>query len=77
MSSDPTFGSCPLPILDHTHILAHQLVPIPWKESVTVVPRAEYLRKTSYYGNFSRAQGPNAEGILAAQSFHGESNGDG
>ncbi len=49
------------------HILSHQLVPIPWKESVTVVPRAEYLRKTSYYGNFSRAQGANAAGVLAAQ----------
>ncbi len=49
------------------HILAHQLLPIPWKERVTVVPRAEYLRKTSYYGNFSRAQGPNAEGVLDGQ----------
>lgn len=49
------------------HIRSHQLVPIPWPESVTVVPRAEYLRKTSYYGNFSRAQGPNAKGVLAGQ----------
>ena len=43
------------------HIRAHDLVPIPWKEQVTVVPRAEYLRKTSYYGNFSRAPGENCQ----------------
>jgi uncharacterized protein (DUF885 family) len=39
------------------HIKSHQLIPIPWKEHVNVVPRAAYLRKTSYYGNFSIAQG--------------------
>jgi len=49
------------------HIRAHDLVPIPWKERVTVVPRAEHLRKTSYYGNFSRAPGENADGVFAAQ----------
>lgn len=49
------------------HIRAHDLVPIPWQEQVTVVPRAEYLRKTSYYGNFSRAPGQNAAGVFAAQ----------
>ena len=39
-----------------THIRSHDLIPIPWKERVRVVPRAEYLRKTSYYGNFSSAK---------------------
>lgn len=33
------------------HIIAHSLIPIPWKERAIVVPRAEYLRKTSYYGD--------------------------
>lgn len=43
------------------HILANNLIPIPWKEKVTVTPRAEYLRKTSYYGNFSFARGKDAD----------------
>lgn len=49
------------------HIKAKGLVPIPWKERVQVVPRAEYLRKTSYYGNFSRAQHAGDDGVFAAQ----------
>ena len=49
------------------HILTHKLIPIPWEERVQVVPRAEYLRKTSYYGNFSRAKRKDADGILTAQ----------
>lgn len=49
------------------HILENDLLPIPWEEKVTVVPRAEYLRKTSYYGNFSRAKGKNKDGIFEAQ----------
>ena len=49
------------------HILAKDLVPIPWKERVDVVPRAEYLRKYSYYGNFSRARGANDDGVFVAQ----------
>jgi len=49
------------------HILNHKLIPVPWKEQVQVVPRAEYLRKTSYYGNFSRARGKDGEGVLTAQ----------
>lgn len=49
------------------HILANNLVPIPWKERVDVVPRAEYLRKYSYYGNFSRARQANADGVFVAQ----------
>jgi hypothetical protein len=49
------------------HVLAKELVPIPWKERLNVVPRAPYLRKTSYYGNFSRARGPNADGVLVAE----------
>lgn len=48
------------------HVLAKHLVPIPWKERVEVVPRAEYLRKYSYYGNFSRARKPDANGVLVA-----------
>jgi len=51
------------------HILAKKLIPIPWKERVDVVPRAEYLRKTSYYGNFSNASSrpPAADGTLIGQ----------
>ena len=49
------------------HVAAKKLIPIPWKEKVTVVPRAEYLRKYSYYGNFSRARKPDADGVLAAE----------
>ena len=49
------------------HILNNNLIPIPWKERVQVVPRAEYLRKTSYYGNFSRAQGKDKDSIFTAQ----------
>lgn len=49
------------------HILNHKLIPIPWEERVQVVPRAEYLRKTSYYGNFSRAKAKDELGILTAQ----------
>ena len=50
-----------------SHILSKNLIPIPWNERVNVVPRAEYLRKTSYYGNFSRARGKDSEGILTAE----------
>jgi hypothetical protein len=49
------------------HILNHKLIPIPWEERVQVVPRAEYLRKTSYYGNFSRAKAKDEVGVLTAQ----------
>ncbi len=49
------------------HILNKNLIPIPWNERVQVVPRAEYLRKTSYYGNFSRAQGKDKDSIFTAQ----------
>ena len=45
------------------HVLAKQLVPIPWKERVEVVPRAQFQRKNSYYGDFDGAKGPNAEGV--------------
>ena len=48
------------------HVRSKNLVPIPWKETVVVVPRAEYLRKYSYYGNFSRARKPDAKGVLVA-----------
>ena len=49
------------------HILNNKLIPIPWDEKVDVVPRAEYLRKTSYYGNFSRARKKDEDGIFTAQ----------
>ncbi len=51
------------------HILAKHLIPIPWKERVDVVPREEYLRKTSYYGNFSEpeARPPLPDGTLVGQ----------
>lgn len=49
------------------HILSKHLIPIPWNERVDVVPRAEYLRKTSYYGNFSSAKAPNKDGVLVGQ----------
>lgn len=49
------------------HILNNNLIPIPWEERVQVVPRAEYLRKTSYYGNFSRTQGKDKDSIFTAQ----------
>jgi uncharacterized protein (DUF885 family) len=51
------------------HILSKNLIPIPWKERVDVVPRDEYLRKTSYYGNFSMAASrpPAPDGTLIGQ----------
>ena len=49
------------------HMKSKGLFPIPWKERVNVVPRAEYLRKTSYYGNFSRAQRQNDDGTFVAE----------
>lgn len=45
------------------HILENNLVPIPWAERVEVVPRAEYLRKYSYYGSFASAREKNANGV--------------
>ena len=49
------------------HFLSMNLLPIPWEQRVDVVPRAEYLRKYSYYGNFSRARQVNDEGVFVAQ----------
>jgi len=49
------------------HILRYDLIPIPWKEKVNVVPRAEYLRKTSYYGNFSLAKGKNQDSVFVSE----------
>jgi hypothetical protein len=49
------------------HFLSNKLIPIPWEERVDVVPRAKYLRKRSYYGNFSRAREVNDKGVLVAQ----------
>ena len=50
-----------------SHILNNNLIPIPWNEQVRVVPRAQYLRKTSYYGNFSRARGKDEDSIYTAR----------
>ena len=49
------------------HIKLNKLIPIPWKERVNVVPREEYLRKTSYYGNFSRSRGLDDEGYFTSE----------
>jgi uncharacterized protein (DUF885 family) len=49
------------------HIQLHNLIPIPWNERVKVVPRAEYLRKTSYYGNFSIARGKDKDSVFTSE----------
>ena len=49
------------------HVLERKLVPIPWKERVEVVPREQFLRKNSYYGDFEGAKGPNADGVWVGQ----------
>ena len=49
------------------HIKSNNLIPIPWKERVKVVPREEYLRKTSYYGNFSRSREVDKEGYYTSE----------
>lgn len=49
------------------HIKSKKLISIPWKERVRVVPREEYLRKTSYYGNFSRSTGKDEEGFFTSK----------
>ena len=49
------------------HIKSNNLIPIPWNERVNVVPREEYLRKTSYYGNFSRSRGEDNEGFFTSE----------
>ena len=49
------------------HIKSKNLIPIPWKERVQVVAREEYLRKTSYYGNFSRTKGMDGDGYFTSQ----------
>ena len=49
------------------HIKSKKLIPIPWKERVRVVPREEYLRKTSYYGNFSRSTGKDEDGFFTSK----------
>lgn len=49
------------------HILENDLMPIPFQERVNVVPRAEYLRKTSYYGNFSIARAKDADSTYTSE----------
>ena len=49
------------------HFSSLNLLPIPWEQRVDVVPRAEYLRRLSYYGHFSRARQANDEGVFVAE----------
>jgi uncharacterized protein (DUF885 family) len=49
------------------HILKNNLIPIPWKERVKVVARAEYLRKTSYYGHFNFAREKDGDSIFTSE----------
>ena len=49
------------------HVIKHNLIPIPWKEQVIVVPRAEYLRKTSYYGHFNFASAKDKDSIYTSE----------
>ncbi len=49
------------------HVLKNNLIPIPWKERVVVVPRAEYLRKTSYYGHFNFANAKDKDSIYTSE----------
>jgi len=49
------------------HVLKHNLIPIPWKERVIVVERAEYLRKTSYYGHFNFARAKDKDSIYTSE----------
>ncbi len=49
------------------HVIKHNLIPIPWKERVIVVPRAEYLRKTSYYGHFNFASAKDKDSIYTSE----------
>jgi uncharacterized protein (DUF885 family) len=45
------------------HMYAKNLIPMPWKERVDVLPRQAYLRKISYYGNFESAKTPDKDGV--------------
>ncbi|HAC25424.1 MAG TPA: hypothetical protein DCE81_10955 [Cytophagales bacterium] len=49
------------------HVIKYNLIPIPWRERVKVVERAEYLRKTSYYGHFSFAKAKDADSIYTSE----------
>ncbi len=49
------------------HVLKHNLIPIPWKERVIVVERAEYLRKTSYYGHFNFARAKDKDSMYTSE----------
>ena len=49
------------------HIKSLNLIPSPWKERVRVVPRVEYLRSTSYYGNFSIAKGLDHDSVYTSE----------
>lgn len=49
------------------HVIKNNLIPIPWKERVIVVPRAEYLRKTSYYGHFNFASAKDKDSIYTSE----------
>jgi len=49
------------------HVIKNNLIPIPWKERVIVVERAEYLRKTSYYGHFNFARAKDKDSIYTSE----------
>lgn len=49
------------------HVIKNNLIPIPWKERVKVMPRVEYLRKTSYYGHFSFAKAKDADSVYTSE----------
>ncbi len=49
------------------HVLKNNLIPIPWQERVIVVERAEYLRKTSYYGHFNFARAKDKDSIYTSE----------
>lgn len=49
------------------HVIKNNLIPIPWPERVIVVERAEYLRKTSYYGHFNFARAKDKDSIYTSE----------
>ncbi len=48
------------------HVIGKNLVPIPWKERAMVVPRPEYLRKTSYYGDTAVGKSLDKDGVFVS-----------
>src|SRR5581483_1383548 len=48
------------------HVVGKNLVPILWKERAIVVPRPEYLRKTSYYGDTAVGKSLDKDGVFVS-----------